>query len=431
MEIRDYLRAIRRILPLLIILPIVAAAITGGFLELQPSKYQANATVVVPAISGNGSSQSAVSQYVSTFKDVLISEPVVSSVSRKFNIPVSELTAGLSASTITASSNVIHVVLVGTHSQNLTAAVREATVESLDAIAQPRLVQAQNELTTSQGWLNTANAAISTFDATTLNPSPLAKYNAAQSKLSSLDTSLIAAQINNDKLHIAPLQSAIATLTPEVAKDALQLQQWTALNDTNVAALSAHNHAAQALVAAEALVATDSAPGTVTTVDVGRLSKLADTIKFAAIAFALALLMLLGLLLILELMRSGRRAAAAKTAAEEESNAGAVVPLPSTHAEPSLVEVPAATSRNPWRAGGSAPKLDAVVASTNGNGNGNGHANGSGNGKGHANVNGNGNGHANVNGNGNGHARSNELAFTPDAEEAESERTDSYGVGGR
>ena len=48
MEIRDYLRAIRRILPLLIILPIVAAAVTGFILEKQPSKYQASATVIVP-----------------------------------------------------------------------------------------------------------------------------------------------------------------------------------------------------------------------------------------------------------------------------------------------------------------------------------------------------------------------------------------------
>src|ERR1700674_801523 len=108
MEIRDYLRAIRRILPLLIILPIVAAAITAGFLEMQPSKYQANATVVVPAISGNGTSQSAAAQYVSTFKDVLISQPVVSSVSQKFNIPVAELTAGLSARTVTTGGNVLH-----------------------------------------------------------------------------------------------------------------------------------------------------------------------------------------------------------------------------------------------------------------------------------------------------------------------------------
>ena len=91
MEIRDYLRAIRRILPLLIILPIIAAAITGFLLEKQPSKYEAKATVVVPAISGNGTSQSAASQYVDTFKDVLISQPVIADVSQKFNIPTAEL----------------------------------------------------------------------------------------------------------------------------------------------------------------------------------------------------------------------------------------------------------------------------------------------------------------------------------------------------
>ena len=121
MEIRDYLRAIRRILPLLIILPIVAAVITGFFLEKQPSKYEANATVVVPAISGNGTSQSAASQYVNTFKDVLVSEPVVTDVSQKYNIPVSELVSGLSADTVTASSNIITCHAHGAHGQNLTA----------------------------------------------------------------------------------------------------------------------------------------------------------------------------------------------------------------------------------------------------------------------------------------------------------------------
>ena len=62
---------------------------------------------------------------------------------------------------------------------------------------------------------------------------------------------------------------------------------------------------------ANALIATDSAPGTVLTKDVGRLSKLSDVIKFAGIGFALALLMMLGLILILELMRSGKRQARA------------------------------------------------------------------------------------------------------------------------
>ena len=49
---------------------------------------------------------------------------------QKFNIPTAELVTGLSADTVTASSNIIHVVLVGLHDQNLTGAVREATIVS-------------------------------------------------------------------------------------------------------------------------------------------------------------------------------------------------------------------------------------------------------------------------------------------------------------
>ena len=82
MEIRDYLRAIRRILWLVIAVPIAAALLTGGFMELQPSIYEADATVVVPAISGNGSSSSAATQYVAGFKDVLVSQPVLTEVLR-------------------------------------------------------------------------------------------------------------------------------------------------------------------------------------------------------------------------------------------------------------------------------------------------------------------------------------------------------------
>src|ERR1700726_2478601 len=147
MEIRDYLRAIRRILWLVIAVPIAAALLTGGFMEVQPSIYEADATVVVPAISGNGSSSSAATQYVAGFKDVLVSQPVLTEVSQKYRIPVSDLAAGLSASTTTASSNIIHVVRElkrsGNGPENLGGEVRKAPVDSLNAIAQPRLVEAQ------------------------------------------------------------------------------------------------------------------------------------------------------------------------------------------------------------------------------------------------------------------------------------------------
>ena len=114
MEIRDYLRQIRRFLWLLILAPIVAGLLTGGIMQIRPSQYQADASVVVPAITAAGFSQSAASQYVDTFKDVLVSQPVLTDVHQKFpSIPIGELASGLSASTITPSSNIINVVLVG------------------------------------------------------------------------------------------------------------------------------------------------------------------------------------------------------------------------------------------------------------------------------------------------------------------------------
>ncbi len=361
MEIRDYLRAIRRILPLLIILPIVAAVITGFFLEKQPSKYQADATVVVPAISGNGTSQSAASQYVDTFKDVLVSQPVVADVHQKFNIPTAELVAGLSADTVTASSNIIHVTLVGQHDQNLTGAVREATVVSMDAIAQPTLIQAQNEVTQAQTLLQKSNAAINDFVAQYGNPSPAAYYNVQSTRLSSLEAQYATAKINNDVKLLPTLSATISTQRTIVTQAGQQLAIYQPLASAQSAATASNDHAQSTLVAAQALVATDHDPSTVTVVNVGRLSKLSDVIKFAGIAFALALLMMLGLILILELMRSGRRPVAAK-GPEQGSFAWPAAPPASSQATatvtPAPVEAaptptaPAATDvpRDPWRA---------------------------------------------------------------------------------
>ena len=176
MEIRDYLRAIRRVVWLVIAVPIAAALLTAGFMELQPSIYEADASVVVPAISANGSSSSAATQYVAGFKDVLVSRPVLLDVSQKFQIPVSDLAAGLSASTITAASNIIHVTLQGKHGQNLVGAVREATVDAMNAIAQPRLADALAAQKNATTLLNLANTNITNWVATNGTTSPQSAY---------------------------------------------------------------------------------------------------------------------------------------------------------------------------------------------------------------------------------------------------------------
>jgi hypothetical protein len=371
MEIRDYLRAIRRILPLLIILPIVAAAITGFFLENQPSKYQVAATVVVPAIA-TGTSQSAASQYVDTFKDVLVSQQIVPNVAKKYNIPQSQLVTGLSADTVTASSNIIHITLTALKNPNLAAAVREATVETMDAIAQPSVIQAQNEVNSSQALLNTANTDIANWAATNGNYAPQLQYNNEQSALNNQQINLTKAQLSGDKALVAVYTANINKLKQQLAVYAQQLTAYQALSNSLSAALTAHDHAQQVLNQANALIATNHDPSTVTVVSPVRLSKLSDVIKFAGIAFALALLMLLGLILILELMRSSRRPVAA-VPTDQGSFAWGATPPASSQGETGAAGVPAADApRDPWRA--SSPPPSAGVQSDGGNGNGNGHS---------------------------------------------------------
>lgn len=378
MEIRDYLRAIRRVLWLVIAVPVVAGLLVGGFIELQASSYEADAYAVVPAITANGISQSAASQYASTFKDVLTSESVIPDVSQKFGIPQSELVTGLNSSTTTASSNLINVVLIGKHGQNLVGAVREATIDTMNAIAEPQLIEANNAVATSATLLQGANTAINNFDAQYGNASPQVAYNDEQSTLSNQEALLQTAKIDNDAPREAILNTIITQTQSKLADLALALQAYEPLANAQSAAIASNDHAVADQVAAQALIATDSAPGTVLTKDVGRLSKLSDVIKFAAIGFALALLMMLGLILILELMRSGKRQDAPDGT---EQGAFAWAP-PSAQtrptrppAAPAMAAAPAASAgpRDPWRA---SPAASTVPG--DGAGNGNGHANGNG-----------------------------------------------------
>jgi hypothetical protein len=382
-EIRDYLRAIRRVLWLVIAVPIVAGLLVGGFIELQPSSYEAEAFVVVPAITANGISQSAASQYVSTFKDVLTSISVIPDVSQKFNIPQGQLVAGLNSSTTTASSNLIDVTLTikgaGKTQQNLVGAVREATIDTMNAIAYPQLTEAKNEVTNSATLLSNANTAIFNFDSQYGNASPQVVYNTQQSQLATEEGQYQTSVSDKDPGRANIFLQDIAVTKANLAKLGQALQQYAPLAAAQSAAIAATDHAQTDLVNANALIATDSASGTVLTKDVGRLSKLSDVIKFAGIGFALALIMMLGLILILELMRSGKRQAAP---AGGQQGAFAWAP-PSAQTRPtgppaapamaaaSGAATPAA--HDPWRA---SPAASAGPGEEDGNGNG--HVNGNG-----------------------------------------------------
>jgi hypothetical protein len=324
MEIKDYLRAIRRWLWMPIVLPLVAGAGAGVLLLKQPLQYQADATVVVPAVSARGFSTSAAAQYVATFKDVLVSAPLVNEVSKATGVPIKDLVSGLTASTVTASSNIIHVVYIGYQKNNATTVVDLATRDTLDIVAQPQLQQAQAAVTSSSAQLKAADDAISAFTNTSGQVQPDVAFRTKQAELLSLQLQLQQTQIAGDAPRAALLQSVITQRIAELSQLAQQLSQYTSLTQARQSAVTVFSHDQQLLGDAQALLSADHLPGTVTKTDIGKLSRSGNILKFSAIAAAVALILALALILLMELMRYRRPAIASPAVASS------VPPVPPT-----------------------------------------------------------------------------------------------------
>ncbi|MDQ6848380.1 MAG: hypothetical protein M3019_12505 [Candidatus Dormibacteraeota bacterium] len=321
MEIRDYLRAIRRWLWLPVVMPLVAGAATGALMLKQPAKYQADATVVVPAVAAKGFSTSAAAQYVATFKDVLISQPLVQAVSNATKVPIKDLVGGLTATTVTASSNIIHVTYIGPVKSSVADVVRAATVATLDTVAQPQLVQAQNALNSGQTSLAKADAAITQYTTNTGLLFPDQDFKIKQAELSQLLLQLQQSNIAGDSKRAAALQAIITQRQAELATLATQVGQYTSLTEQRQASLTVLSHDQQLLADAQALLTANHDPKTISVANLGKVSRVGDVLRFTAIAAAVALILALALILLKELLRARRPAVVSTGASSSDARA--------------------------------------------------------------------------------------------------------------
>jgi capsular polysaccharide biosynthesis protein len=303
LNINDYLWAIRRRLWLPVLVPILAAAVTAGFIYLQPEAYQAQATVIVPALSAKGYSTSAVTQYVSTYKDVLTSAPVVAQVSRETGATKKDLTAGLSATTNTASSNIILVTYSSPKRSEVVPVAQAAATDSLDSIIGPQLFKAQSEVAATQVSLDVANQAIGDFTSKTGHLFPDVDYKIKSSELSALEVQLSQALQAKDKARVRFLQGVVAKRTADLVTLASQVIEYQGLLQARSGAETAHTKAVVDLNSVQAEMASDHAPGSVTVTFIGHVSRLPGMLRFGAVAFAVALLLSLGFIILLEFLR--------------------------------------------------------------------------------------------------------------------------------
>jgi Chain length determinant protein len=314
-EITDYLLAIRRRLWLPIALPLVAALVTAGFIYIQPEKYQATATVIVPALSAKGYSTSAVVQYFSSYKDVLISAPVVSQVATETGESKSNIAAGLSATTTTASSNIILVTYVGPNKKNVQAVARIASIDALDALMAPQVSAAEHQVVNSEKALQDANQAIAVFAVTPGANAPAPgilpedNYKFQAGALSQLEVNLQVANLTSSR-RASPLAGIIAKRTADLAALEAQVFVWKGLEQAQAAAQAENDKAHIDLNAANSELAADSDARSVTAQFSGHVSRIPEIARAAGVAGGVALLLALAYIVFMEFLRPARRSAA-------------------------------------------------------------------------------------------------------------------------
>jgi hypothetical protein len=142
---------------------------------------------------------------------------------------------------------------------------------------------------------------------------PDQQFRTKQSELSQLLLQLQQTQIAGDQARAALLQAVIATRQSELTSLAASLGQYTSLTQQRQAALTVVAHDQQLMGDAQALLSADHQANTVSVTGGDKISRLANLLKFSAIAAAVGLILSLALILLMELTRD-RRAVAGSTA---------------------------------------------------------------------------------------------------------------------
>jgi len=303
LDIKDYLYAIRRRLWLPVALALIAALVTAVFIYLQPERYQATTTVVVPALSNHGYSTSAVTQYVSTYKDVLVSPQVVNPVSALTGEKRSDLRAGLSANTVTASSNIILVTYTGPNKKTVQAVAQAAAIDALDVLLGPSVSAAEIEVANSQKTLNDADQALADFATQSGSLFPDLDYKLQVEQLSQFQLNYAQAKLAGDKNRLRGLLPIIKDRTDKLAKFAPIVIQYQNLKDKQTSAQAVNSKSQIDLNNAKAAIASDHDARAVTVNFNGHISRIPEILRYAGVAAGVALLLALGYLVLMEFLQ--------------------------------------------------------------------------------------------------------------------------------
>jgi hypothetical protein len=298
LEIREYVGALKgrgRI--------VAAVAIVAGFLAvvvyiLQPQRYSATATVVLPIPpSTTTSAIAAVSEAYADFNGALTTDVVAERAAADAGVSASDVAGHLSVSRL-AGGSVAQVTYNGTDRDHAVAIASAASKEALVVVIAARLAPLDQQLALAQAAYGDANDEFRTFiqESGIYNEQYFAKQ---QLRIIHLQDLLGNAQANGNTAEAADLQSQIDAKNTNISQYRADFDRLTS---TRQSALEAYTTAQQTDLSEKGLLESAKAGGQVSTSEPTGASRLTGLIKAVVPAVVVATGLAIALIVLMEVV---------------------------------------------------------------------------------------------------------------------------------
>jgi hypothetical protein len=246
-EIIDFLKAARRRLALVILLPLISMGATAGLLLAQAPTYTATAVVDPPALVGSLDSQytgaQGVNQFVSAFEATASGPVVRRMVSTETGVGTGTLNDGLVvAQRLTSAS--LAVTYTSTRKDTVVPVLNATTTTTLRVLFESQVQSAQERVDAAKKAVDEAGTAIGAFTAKYSMADPQKAYEAQLSRVNSLVQQQASLTAAGNSVGAAAMGSPIASAKADLAKFGPILNEYTTLTtarDTAVAGLDEAN----------------------------------------------------------------------------------------------------------------------------------------------------------------------------------------------
>jgi hypothetical protein len=308
-EIMDFLKAARRRLLLIILLPVLSMAVTETLLLTQPTAYSGTAIVDAPALVGGLDSQytgaQGVNQFVSAFEATASGPVVRHAVLDATGVSPTVLADGLDVSQRGTSSS-LSVVYTSTKKDTIVPVLTGVTTTTLRALFESQVQSAKARVGSAQTTLTEATSAIGALTTKYGMADPQKAYEAQLSRVNSLVQQQASFTASGNAVGAAAMASPIASAKAELAKFGPILTEYSALTIARDTAVQGVDEANAKLSANTAQLANADPSKIVSISGASAVDRLPELLQTSASVGAAASFLALVLVLVLELVARGR-----------------------------------------------------------------------------------------------------------------------------